>query len=293
MLKQTTTALASLRYRRPYWMMFLKNTEVDNWRIYTVISKPDHQLIEMNHQSWLGGLDRPYTRPKCMAHQPLWLEKKRFLLKKSRLINTETPLEKFVLEWHTKFHSFMGTLRPIPDDLNTAFDLVERPLDLSYACQLLAECRNNFNIRLDEDAFLIFLEACLRVDRLDVAKYGLENAESLGFWHIEKNCRAFVEGAQSWYKKSALDGLYYPLEGNESRNGGKTAAPAASDVDPEVAALSRMAGTSAPVGEATASGDAPHIGEHDASSDDLEDELAQLEAELQALQEEEARAGKK
>ena len=261
MLQSTSVLGASLRYRRPYWMMFLQNKDVDNWRIYTVINQPEHQLIEQLHQSWLGGLDRPYTRPKCMAHQPLWLEKKRHNLKKARLDHTETSLERYVLEWHQKFHSFKGTLRPQPDDLVTAFDLVERPLDLSYACQLLSECRNEFNIRLEKECFQVFLEACLRVDRRDVAEYALENAEELGFWFVDANCRKFVEKSQTWYKKSALDGLYYPLEDNEVAN--STAKPGKS-IDGEVpAAASNAAG---------------------GADEDLEDELAKLNAELEELE---------
>src|SRR3989338_1731995 len=111
MQRTTTPLLASLRYRRPYWMLHLKGA--DNWRIYEELEKDsNHQRIEMEYQAWLGGLDRPYVRPRCMASQPLWLEKKRHMLKKSELHGPETPLERYVLEWEQKFFSFRGTLRP-------------------------------------------------------------------------------------------------------------------------------------------------------------------------------------
>eukprot|EP00758_Cryptobia_borreli_P002022 Tbor_TRINITY_DN2714_c0_g1::TRINITY_DN2714_c0_g1_i2::g.15237::m.15237 len=268
MIHLTPISLASLRQRRPYWMMFLKNVDVDNWKIYTVIHKPDHQLIEQLHQSWLGGLDRPYTRPKCMAHQPLWLEKKRFYLRKSRLAHAESPLEKYVLDWYQKFHSFQGTLRPNVDDLNTAFDLVERPLDLSYACQLLSECRNKFNIRLDEDSFEIFLEACLRVDRKDVLEYGLENRDELGFWHISEGCRKYVLKEQPYYKVSLVDGLYYPLDENKDINSSKEKHTSYGDADKKTVADSEITSSD------------PSI----ISEDDSLDELARLEAELAALE---------
>lgn len=216
MFKSSSSLFASLRYRRPYWMLFLKG--VDNWKIYTVIQQPDHQRTEMLYQAWLGGLDRPYVRPKCMAHQPVWLTKKRHLLRKSRLQGPETHLEKYLLEWYQLFHCFQGTQRPSFDDLHTAFDLVERPLDLSYACQLLSQCRNHFNIRLGEDSLEIFLEACLRVGRKDCAVYALENSATLGFWHVKEDVAKFLRDEQSWYKISSLDGRYYPLEGNEERN---------------------------------------------------------------------------
>lgn len=238
-------------------MLFLKG--VDNWRIYTVIQQPEHQRTEMLYQAWLGGLDRPYTRPKCMAHQPAWLTKKRQLLQKARLQGAETLTEKYVLEWHLKFHNFQGTARPTAEDLHTALDLVAQPLDLSYACQLLHQCRNHFNIRLDEDSFLIFMEACLRVGRKDCAVYALEQREALGFWHVEEDCEAFLKGTQTWYKCSAVDGLYYPLKGNDELN----------KVQSKVQKEAREEGN--------------------ALGDTEEDELSRLEAELKALEEEEAR----
>ena len=180
MLSKSSSLLASLRYRRPYWMLHLKG--VDNWRIYEELqTSPNHQRVEMEYQAWLGGLDRPYVRPRCMASQPLWLEKKRHMLKKSELQGPETPLERYVLEWEQKFFSFRGTLRPTADDMHIAFDLVERPLDLSYAIQVLHWCRNENDIPFAPESFQIFVEACLRVDRKDVAVFALENAETLGF----------------------------------------------------------------------------------------------------------------
>lgn len=259
-MKSTASVLASLRYRRPYWMMFLSNVNVDNWQIYTKIHEPDHQRHEMLYQTWLGGLDRPYTRPKCMAHQPTWLAKKRHLMRRPKLDGAETPLEKYVLEWHKKFRSFEGTVRPSADDLHIAFDLVDRPLDLSYACQLLHHCRNTNNIRLDDDSFEIFLEACIRVDRKDVAKYAFENAEALGFWNVSDNCKKYLLGEQTWFKQLA-DGSFAPAEENTERNASikkkkptKAAATAATPVAPP---------------------------QHDET---LDDEIARLQAELDALE---------
>lgn len=236
-------------------MMFLSSRNVDNWVIYTKIHQPEHQRHEMLYQTWLGGIDRPYARPKCMAHQPTWLAKKRFLLRRPRLDGAETPLEKYVLEWHKKFRSFEGTVRPTAEDLHTAFDLVERSLDLSYACQLLHQCRNVNNIRFDEDTFLIFVEACLRVDRKDVASYALENSAALGFWHVDDNIRKYLAGEQSWYKQSVFDGLFYPLEENEALNSA-----------------------------AAQSGKAPKPANAAPQEASLDDEIAKLQAELDALE---------
>ena len=224
--------LASLRYRRPYWMLFLKGA--DNWKIYTVIHQADHQRTEMMYQAWLGGLDRPYVRPKCMAHQPLWLQKRRHELRRSRLDGAETTLEKYVLEWYKKYFAFRGSLRPDADELHTAFDLVATPLDLSYACQLLRQCRNRFNIPFAEDTFSIFLEACLRVDRKDVARYALENADDLGFQTVTEDCRRYLEKTQTWFKRTT-SGEYLPLEENTEKNAGLVQAP--SGVDDEIARL--------------------------------------------------------
>jgi hypothetical protein len=191
MLSSSRLLSSSLRYRRPYWMLHLKGA--DNWRIYEELQKDStHQRIEMEYQAWLGGLDRPYVRPRCMTTHPLWLEKKRHLLKKSELQGPETPLERYVLEWEQKFFSFRGTLRPTPDDLHSAFDLVERPLDLSYAIQILNWCRNENDIHFAPESFQIFVEACLRVDRKDVALYALENADKLGFWFVDKKVSDFL-----------------------------------------------------------------------------------------------------
>ncbi|RNF03021.1 hypothetical protein TraAM80_06022 [Trypanosoma rangeli] len=296
MLRCCLPSLASLRYRRPYWMLFLKN--VDNWKIYTVIQQPDHQRTEMLYQAWLGGLDRPYTRPKCMANQPLWLSKKRHILRKDRLDGPETPLEKYVLEWHRRFHSFQGTERPTADDLHTAFDLVERPLDLSYAFQLLNQCRNINNIRFAKDTFLFFLEACLRVDRKDCALYAAEHAEALGFWYIEEDHLRYLRGEQSWYRLSLLDNMYYPLEENVELNAHRSLQPSsagdsaggAGDTDSlsaGVAVKVATEGAAAPLGvdegEMTAG-----LGEEEVPMDD---EIARLEAELAALEEEEEEEG--
>lgn len=267
-MQRSTGLLASLRYRRPYWMLFLKG--VDNWKIYTVIQQPDHQRTEMLYQAWLGGLDRPYVRPKCMAHQPVWLSKKRHMLQKARLDSPETALEKYVLEWHKKFHSFDGKERPTADDLHTAFDLVERPLDLSYACQLLNQCRNINNIRLDEDTFEIFLEACLRVGRKDCAQYALENAEALGFWHVSDDCRRYLTGEQTWYKFSAVQNAYYPLEENADLNKGHPAPAEAKETDATAAT-------------ASVEDKAKQGGLAEESEDD---EIARLQAELEALEKE-------
>lgn len=323
MLRCSATFLASLRYRRPYWMLFLKG--VDNWKIYTVIQQADHQRTEMLYQAWLGGLDRPYVRPKCMAHQPVWLTKKRHLLRKARLQGPETHLEKFVLEWYQRFHSFQGTQRPSPDDLHTAFDLVERPLDLSYACQLLHQCRNHFNIRLGEDSLEIFLEACLRVGRKDCAEYALEQSSALGFWHVGDAVAKFIRGEQTWYKKSSLDGLYYPLQGNEELNARVAEELRSSRTEEAETATAPLTGEDTPrgskelgrdrdpdsfesekfIGTATASsssflekdsglGDTPGMpgslkGEEKTTEESEEEELARLEEELRALEEEEAR----
>ena len=181
-------------------MLFLQDHETDNWRIYEVIHEPGHARTEMLYQSWLGGLDRPYTRPRCMATQPVWLQKKRHEMKIPRLQGAATELEQYYLEWHNQFDSFAGRRRPKAEDLNIAFDLVSRPLDLSYTCKLIDMCRNRYNVHLAEDSFTIFLDACVRVDRIDVAKYAMENAEDLGFWRVDENCRKFLNGEQNWYR---------------------------------------------------------------------------------------------
>lgn len=273
-------------------MLFLKG--VDNWKIYTVIQQPEHQRTEMLYQAWLGGLDRPYVRPKCMAHQPVWLIKKRYMLKKSRLDGAETDLEKFVLEWEQKFHSFQGQQRPTPEDLHAALDLVQRPLDLSYALQLLGQCRNHFNIRFAEDTFVIFLEACLRVGRRDCAEYALQQREPLGFWHIDDNCQRYLKGEQTWYKRSPLDNLYYPLEENAELNAKQSpqTTTTTTDTPPErdVAKSDEKAtGEAAAAAAAGAGVEAGVTAGTSASSSEEDDELARLEAELKALEAEEAR----
>ncbi|AIN96857.1 hypothetical protein LPMP_151350 [Leishmania panamensis] len=283
MLCTTQAFLASLRYRRPYWMLFLKGA--DNWRIYTVIQQPDHQRTEMLYQAWLGGLDRPYVRPKCMAHQPVWLSKKRHLLQKARLEGPETSMEKYVLEWYKKFHSFQGTERPTVEDLHTAFDLVERPLDLSYACQLLSQCRNHYYICLVEDSFEIFLEACLRVDRKDCASYALEHADELGFWHVSDNCRRYLSGEQTWYKRSPVDLLYYPLEENAERNAAVTSGTAGSSADTSDKVKGAEKAESEVQTGAAALATAPSA-ESEGEAGVTDDEIARLQSELEALERE-------
>lgn len=277
MLSRSAVLSASLRNRRPYWMMFLHN--VDNWKIYQHIHEPDHQRTEMMYQAWLGGLDRPYTRPRCMAGQPVWLEKKRAALEKPDLRDPQTPLEQYVIEWRNKFQSFRGTLRPTADDLNTAFDLVERPLDLSYAIQLLNHCRNTHDIHFGEESFRLFVDACLRVDRKDVAIEAMNNADDLGFWHVDSEVKRFLDGERD----------EMPLEGSGS------AATAASSF----AAVSSSSSVSSSSGEGTgesaeedsssssSSVDAAAARSGDDAIVDEDDELAKLEAELAALEAEE------
>ena len=222
MLSKSSTLLASLRYRRPYWMLHLKG--VDNWRIYEELqTSPNHQRVEMEYQAWLGGLDRPYVRPRCMASQPLWLEKKRHMLKKSELQGPETPLERYVLEWEQKFFSFRGTLRPTADDMHIAFDLVERPLDLSYAIQVLHWCRNENDIPFAPESFQIFVEACLRVDRKDVAIFALENAESLGFvTPVEKRISEYLLNDGPDFR-GAASATTTPVSDDETKTSSTTA----------------------------------------------------------------------
>lgn len=293
MLHSSTTVLASLRYRRPYWMLFLKG--VDNWKIYTVIQQPDHQRTEMLYQAWLGGLDRPYVRPKCMAHQPVWLTKKRHLLQKAKLQGAETHLEKYVLEWYQRFHCFQGNQRPSPEDLHIAFDLVETPLDLSYAFQLLHQCRNHFNIRLAEESFLIFLEACLRVKRMDCVVFAYENRAALGFWNVDDDCRKFVLGEQSWYKRSQDHQISHATEENVKPKKAPDAEKSDSsiemptdelDFDPPLERTQEASGSSAKE-NMEASKDTVTTG-----AMEIEDEeLARLEAELAALELEDGKDG--
>lgn len=202
-MRRTAPLAKSLRYLRPYWMLHLK--EADNWKIYTKLHEPEHQRIEMGYQAWLGGLDRPYVRPRCMATQPLWLERKRHQMRLHDLQGPETPLERYILQWEEKFHSFRGTLRPTAEDLHIAFELVERPLDLSYALQILDWCRNEYDIHFARVTFTVFVEACMRVDRRDVALEGLENAELLGFWYVDPAVAAYLRGEPSTYRPSAVD----------------------------------------------------------------------------------------
>ena len=167
----------------------------------------------------------PTRGPAARWSIPLWLQKKRHALQLPELHgHTETPLEKYYLEWLAKFSSFRGTVRPEAEDLHIAFDLVSRPLDLSYACHMLGQCHIQYNIPLVTQSFVIFLEACLRVDRKDVARFALENAEKLGFVHIDENVQKYLKGEQTWYRISPVDGTYLPLEENAHLNN-KTAEP--------------------------------------------------------------------
>jgi len=214
-MRTSQVHLASLRYQRPYWMLKLRSADVDNYKIYTKLHLPEHQRIEMGHQAWLGGLDRPYMRPKCTTKNPLWLERKRHMLRIPELQGPESPLERYVLQWEQQFHSFRGTLRPTADDMHIAFELVERPLDLSYALQILNWCRNENDIHFAKDSFRVFLEACLRVDRKDVAVEAMNNAETLGFWHIDDDVRKYLNGDQTWYAKTASGALLPEAENRD------------------------------------------------------------------------------
>jgi hypothetical protein len=266
MLSRTNLRAASLRYRRPYWMLHLQGA--DNWRIYVQLPKDaGHQRVEMEYQAWLGGLDRPYVRPRCMAFQPLWLEKKRHMLQRPDLQDPQTPLERYVLDWQAKFFSFKGTLRPTVEDMHVAFDLVERPLDLSYAIQILGWCRNVNDIHFARDSFEIFLEACLRVDRKDVAVAALQTHEKLGFWHVDPQIRAFLEGRTESYKAA-------PKADGRVSSRAADVAPAAA---PAAQAATGVAAAAAPDAAASAAAAA------------LSEEEAALEAELRALEEEERR----
>jgi hypothetical protein len=275
MLRSTAPRRSSLRYVRPYWMLHL--SDADNWKIYTVMHKPEHQRVEMGYQAWLGGLDRPYVRPRCMAKQPLWLEKKRHQLRQPDLQGPESPLERYVLQWEEKFQSFRGTLRPTAEDMHIAFELVERPLDLSYALRVLDWCRNDNDIHFAEDSFTIFVEACLRVDRRDVAVEALNSAAKLGFWHVDENVRKYLEGEQTWYKRTAA-GVYLPEAENAAKD---QAADEEAQLALELAALEVAERT----GRATGSKAA-------AATSTADDDEAQLMAEIAAL-EAEAKKGKK
>lgn len=197
-------------------MLFLQGA--DNWRIYERQFDPKHSRVEALYQAWLGGLDRPYTRPRFCCFQPIWLEKKRQQLRPPDLQGPQTPMERYVLEWYQKFFSFRGTLRPTVEDLHTAFFLVDEPLDLSYALTILGYCHNKNGVRYVEDTFTIFLEACLRVDRKDVALQALEAPEKYGFWHVDADVRKFLQGEQTWYRRDK-DGKYLPLAENMQLNG--------------------------------------------------------------------------
>ena len=260
MLRPTRPAAASLRNYRPYWMLHMQN--IDNWKIYVEMRKPEHQRIEMSYQAWLGGLDRPYMRPRCIATQPLWLEKKRHQLKLPNLQGPETALERYMLQWEEKFDSFRGTLRPTAEDMHIAFELVERPLDLSYALLILDKCRNENDIHFAADSFTLFVGACLRVDRKDVAVEALANAEKLGFWHVDPNVKLFLEGKQTWYARTA-DGKLLPEDQHAEIN--------ATRVEDEEARLVRELAELEAAGAGTATGT-------------VDDEEARLLAEIAALE---------
>jgi hypothetical protein len=278
-MRRTAVRAASLRYARPYWMLFLE--DCDNWKIYTVLDKPEHQRIEMSYQAWLGGLDRPYVRPRCMATQPLWLEKKRHALRAPELQGPETSLERYVLQWEEKFHSFRGTLRPTAEDMHIAFELVERPLDLSYALRVLDWCRNENDIHFAKESFTLFLEACLRVDRKDVAKEALANAAKLGFWHVDPDVVKYLNDEQSWYLRKA-DGTYLPLAENTDKN---VAATPDDDEEARLAAeLAALEAADRPRGATSGSNSA---------APDLDDEEARLLAEIAALEAAESKTKKK
>jgi hypothetical protein len=246
----------------------------DNWKIYTKLHLPEHQRIEMGHQAWLGGLDRPFMRPRCTTKNPLWLEKKRHQMRIPELQGPESPLERYVLQWEEKFHSFRGTLRPTADDMHIAFELVERPLDLSYALQVLNWCRNENDIHFAKDSFRVFLEACLRVDRKDVAVEALNNAEVLGFWHVDDNIRSYLSGAQTWYAKSA-SGALLPVEENGE---GASASVADTDADDEARLAEELAALEALEAKAAARK------QGGAAAETEEEEEARLMAELEALE---------
>ena len=102
------------------------------------------------------------------------------------------------------------------EDVHNMFELVERPLDMSYACRTLSHLHNDFLVVLTSETFALFLHAAMKVDRRDLITFAIQNAEKLGFVSIDSKSRAFAEGKSSWYKIE--DGQYLPLEGNEKLN---------------------------------------------------------------------------
>ena len=205
-------AMGSLRYLRPYWMLHLKN--VKYWRVYAKTG-PGYQRTEMLYQAWLGGIDRPYTRPRCSHRTPTWLTRKRFALEKPHL-TPQTAVEQLFLEFHQKYFAYRGTLRPVVDDLHDMFELVEKPLDMSYACRTLSHLHNDFVVRLAPETFSLFVHAAMKVNRRDLVIFALNNAELLGFWSIDLQSRAFAEGKSSWYKVE--NGYRLPLKENQDAN---------------------------------------------------------------------------
>ena len=205
--------MGSLRYLRPYWMLHMKN--VKNWRIYTKSEDPGFKRTEMLYQSWLGGIDRPYARPPCTVRTPTWLTRKRFALEKPHL-TAETPVEILFVEFQQKYYGYRSTLRPVIDDLHNILDLVEAPLDMSYACRTLSHMHNDFLIPFEPETFSIFVHAAMKVDRKDLLTFALASAEKLGFDHVDEQSRLFIEGKSSWYKTES--GYLLPKNDNEAHN---------------------------------------------------------------------------
>ena len=188
---------------------------VKHWRIYTNPDDPGLKRTEMLYQSWLGGIDRPYTRPPCTVRTPTWLTRKRFALEKPHL-TAETPVEVLFVDFHKKYYGYRSTARPVIDNFHNILDLVESPLDMSYACRTLSHLHNDFMIPMEPETFGIFVHAAMKVDRKDLLQFALENAEKMGFTHIEEQHRSFIEGKSSWYKVE--NGYLLPLKGNEENN---------------------------------------------------------------------------
>eukprot|EP00760_Papus_ankaliazontas_P033208 PhM_4_TR6235/c1_g1_i1/m.22549 len=264
--------MGSLRYRRPYWMLRLSN--VKYWRVYNKTA-PGFHRTELLYQAWLGGLDRPYARPKCTHRTPTWLTKKRFALEPSHL-TPETAAERFFLDFRLKFYDYRGTMRPTAMELNDVLDLVERPLDMSYACRVLSALHNDFVVRLEQDAFQVFVDACSRVDRKDLMQYALENAEKLGFWHIDADCKKYIEGTQSWYK--IVDGRCLPLDENAENN---TKEKVAERLTSEASHLSQQ--IAAAVEETADATTTTTTTTGSTTLDEDEEELKRLEEELKRL----------
>ena len=189
--------------------------DIKYWRVYTKSEDPGFKRTEMLYQSWLGGIDRPYARPPCTVRTPTWLTRKRFALEKSHL-TAETSVEILFDEFHKKYFGYRSTLRPVIEDLHNILDLVETPLDMSYACRTLSHLHNDFMIPLEPETFSIFVHAAMKVNRKDILTFALENADKLGFTQIDDESRNFIEGKNTWYKVE--DGYLLPRKGNEAHN---------------------------------------------------------------------------